>query len=137
MRKSTTVGGVTYGIFSGIFWAVDTVLIGIVLSMTGFLKFEELLFVAPLISTFLHDTFSAIWMTVYLASKGEYTTAISSLKRKPGRIVILAGKFLLFSDGFIIQYFFPDYKSEITVCNYRLYNHYPPAKWEKMVKNRV
>ena len=47
------------------------------------------------------------------------------------------GKFLLFSDGFIIQYFFPDYKSEITVCNYKLYNHYPPAKWEKMAKNRV
>lgn len=91
MRRSKTIGGVTYGIFSGIFWAVDTVLIGIVLSMTGFLAFEELLFVAPLISTFLHDTFSAIWLTVYLAGKGEYKTAISSLKRKPGRIIILAG----------------------------------------------
>lgn len=91
MRNSKTIGGVTYGIFSGIFWAVDTVLIGIVLSMTGFLAFEQLLFVAPLISTFLHDTFSAIWMTVYLAGKGEFKTAISSLKRKPGRIIILAG----------------------------------------------
>jgi len=91
MRNSKTINGVTFGIFSGIFWAVDTVLIGIVLSMTGFLAFEELLFVAPLLSTFLHDTFSAIWMTVYLGGKGEFKTAISSLKRKPGRIIILAG----------------------------------------------
>ena len=91
MRNSKTIGGVTYGIFSGIFWAVDTVLIGIVLSMSGFLAFEQLLFVAPLLSTFLHDTFSAIWMTIYLGIKGEFKTAISSLKRKPGRIIILAG----------------------------------------------
>ncbi|MHA6258913.1 DMT family transporter [Sporosarcina sp. CAU 1771] len=91
MRNKKTVGGVTFGIFSGIFWAVDTVLIGVVLSMTGFLAFEEILFVAPLLSTFLHDVFSAIWMTVFLLGKGEYKTAISSLKKKPGRIIILAG----------------------------------------------
>ena len=85
------VGGATFGLFSGIFWAVDTVLIGIVLSMTEFLEFHEILLVAPLISTFLHDAFSAIWMTVLLTVKGEYKTAIGSLMRKPGRIIILAG----------------------------------------------
>lgn len=91
MRNKKLIGGATFGLFSGIFWAVDTVLIGIVLSMTTFLEFHEVLLVAPLLSTFLHDLFSAIWLTVYLAAKGEFKTAIGSLMRKPGRVIILAG----------------------------------------------
>ncbi|MCZ2257460.1 DMT family transporter [Sporosarcina sp. G11-34] len=91
MSRNKTLTGITFGTFSGIFWAVDTVLIGIVLSMSGFLEFQEVLLVAPLLSTFLHDTFSAVWMTVLLTVKGEFWTAIGSLKGKPGRIIVLAG----------------------------------------------
>lgn len=91
MKNTTLIRGGSFALLSGIFWAVDTVLIGIVLSMSAFLEFHEVLLVAPLLSTFLHDTFSAIWMTLLLVSKGEFKTAISSLKRKHGRIVILAG----------------------------------------------
>ena len=40
---------------SGLFWAIDTILIGYVLATTTFMSFAELAFVAPLVSTFLHD----------------------------------------------------------------------------------
>lgn len=89
--KKNLVRGASYGVVSGITWAIDTVLIGIVLSMSTFLSFQEILLVAPLISTFLHDTFSAIWMIIYLGMKGELKTAIGKLKVVSGRTIILAG----------------------------------------------
>lgn len=90
MNRTVLKGGF-YGLVSGITWAIDTVLIGIVLSMTTFLEFQEVLLVAPLISTFLHDTFSAIWMMIYLGVKGELGTALGKLKVSSGRIIIIAG----------------------------------------------
>lgn len=85
------IKGASFGLVSGITWAIDTVLIGIVLSMTTFLEFQEILLVAPLVSTFLHDTFSAIWMIILLGVKGELGTALGKLKESSGRIIILAG----------------------------------------------
>ena len=90
MNRTLVKGGV-FGLISGITWALDTVLIGIVLSKMAQLEFQDVLLVAPLISTFLHDTFSAIWMMMLLGIKGELKTALGKLKTKPGRIVILAG----------------------------------------------
>ena len=85
------LGGASFGLISGITWAIDTVLIGVILSMTTFLEFSEILLVAPLVSTFLHDTFSAIWLTILLGVKGELKTALGKLKVAPGRFIILAG----------------------------------------------
>ena len=46
-----------YGLLSGILWGLDTVLLGIALTMTPFISTEQAIFLAPLVSTFLHDLF--------------------------------------------------------------------------------
>ena len=48
------------GIFAGITWALETIVIAIALSMTPFVSGNEGIFLAPFVSTFLHDTFSSI-----------------------------------------------------------------------------
>ncbi|UIJ66579.1 hypothetical protein LW858_28030 [Bacillus cereus] len=52
--------GILYGAFSGFAWAVDTVLIGIVLSSAIMIDTKQVIFLAPLVSTFLHDFMSAM-----------------------------------------------------------------------------
>ncbi len=49
------------GIFAGITWALETVILGVALCMTPFVSTEQAIFLAPFISTFLHDTFSAFF----------------------------------------------------------------------------
>jgi len=83
------IKGVFYGLLSGITWALDTVLIGIVLSSTLLMSTEQVIFLAPLISTFLHDTMSSIWMMVYMGFKGQLKTAFSKIKTRSGRFVML------------------------------------------------
>ncbi|MFD0767758.1 DMT family transporter [Bacillus sp. CGMCC 1.60114] len=81
--------GAFYGLFSGFAWALDTVLIGIVLSSQLMMATEQVIFLAPLVSTFLHDFMSSIWMMLYMAMKGQLKTALSKLKTRSGRFVIL------------------------------------------------
>jgi len=53
MRKK----GAVYGLrCRGITWALDTVLIGAILGAGVFLATPETIFLAPLVSTFFHDT---------------------------------------------------------------------------------
>ena len=59
------------GILAGVTWALETVILGIALSMTGFVSSEEALFLAPFVSTFLHDSFSAIFTFIYNALRGQ------------------------------------------------------------------
>ena len=49
------------GIIAGITWAIETIVLGIALAMTPFVSTEQAVFLAPFVSTFLHDFFSAIW----------------------------------------------------------------------------
>ena len=80
--------GVYFGLLSGLTWAVDTILIGIVLSSTLFLSSEQVIFLAPLVSTFLHDLLSSLWMMVFLGIRGELKTTFSKIKTRSGRWVI-------------------------------------------------
>ena len=48
------------GILSGITWAIETIVLGIALSMTPFVSSEQAIVLAPFASTFLHDLFSAV-----------------------------------------------------------------------------
>ena len=50
------------GLAAGIFWALDTVILGIALAMTPFVSTEQAVFLAPFVSTFIHDFCSGIWM---------------------------------------------------------------------------
>ena len=55
------------GIFAGVMWALETVVLGIALAMSPFMSTEEAVLLAPFISTFLHDAFSAVYMLIYNA----------------------------------------------------------------------
>lgn len=46
-----------YGILAGITWALETVILGIALAMTPFVSTEQAIFLAPFVSTFIHDFF--------------------------------------------------------------------------------
>ena len=65
MNKKNKLG-INYGILSGMFWGLDTVLTGFVLSTTPFISTEKVILIAPIISAFLHDIFSSIWMMIFL-----------------------------------------------------------------------
>lgn len=87
--RGKTVKGAFLGLSSGLFWAIDTILIGIVLSSATFMSFAEVALAAPLISTFLHDAFSAIWMTILMGIKGELKSTFAGLRTKSGLFVVL------------------------------------------------
>ena len=79
-----------YGLLSGILWAMDTVLIGIILTSEYFTKTNKIVFLAPFISTFLHDMFSSLWMTLYMIINKKLYKFIKILKTKNGKIIMLA-----------------------------------------------
>ena len=58
------------GIGSAVTWGIDTVLMVIVLAMNPFLP-EGAVFLAPFITAFFHDAFSAVWTFIYLAFKNN------------------------------------------------------------------
>lgn len=78
------------GVFAGITWAVETVVLGIALAMSPFCSTEQAIFLAPFVSTFLHDLCSALWATVYNAVKGNTKNVWRALKTKSGKWVVAA-----------------------------------------------
>lgn len=78
------------GIMAGVTWALETIILGIALAMTPFVSTEQAVVLAPFVSTFLHDSFSAIWATIYNAMRGNLKNVFACLKKKGGRFVILA-----------------------------------------------
>ncbi len=78
------------GVFAGITWAVETVVLGIALAMSPFCSTEQAIFLAPFVSTFLHDFCSALWATIYNAVKGNTKNVWRALKTKSGKWVVAA-----------------------------------------------
>lgn len=78
------------GIVAGITWAVATVVLSIALAMSPFCTTEQAIFLAPFVSTFLHDACSAIWATVYNGVRGNLKNVWRAVKTKSGKFVILA-----------------------------------------------
>ena len=74
------------GILSGLFWAMETVLIGQVMHMEGM----SVLFLTPFVCTFLHDAFSAIWMFAYNHKNGQIQAVRDSFQSRNGKFVSLA-----------------------------------------------
>lgn len=58
------------GIFAGITWALETVILGIALGMSPFVSSEQAILLAPFIATFFHDACSAVYMLIYNALRG-------------------------------------------------------------------
>ncbi len=78
------------GIIAGITWAIETIILGVALSMTPFVSGEQAIFLAPFVSTFIHDACSAICACVYNAIRGNLPGVIKAIKTKSGRFVSLA-----------------------------------------------
>ncbi len=79
------------GIIAGVTWALETVILGIALGMTPFVSTEQAIFLAPFVSTFLHDAFSAIWACIYNGVRGNLGNVCKALFRtKGGKWVVVA-----------------------------------------------
>lgn len=78
------------GLFAGITWALETVILGIALSMTPFVSGECAILLAPFISTFLHDASSAIYMWGFNAIKGNLKEIFKIVKTKNFKWLLLS-----------------------------------------------
>lgn len=78
------------GIFAAITWAMETLTIGMAMAMAPFLSTEQAVLLAPFVSTFLHDFFSAIWACAYNGIRGNLANVKKALKTRSGKYVILA-----------------------------------------------
>lgn len=78
------------GILAGMTWALETLVIGFALAMSQFVSTEQAVFLAPFVSTFIHDAFSAIWACAYNGIKGNLKNIIKALKTRSGKFVVLA-----------------------------------------------
>ena len=79
-----------FGIFAGIAWALETVILGIALSMAPFVSTTQGLFLAPFISTFLHDASSAIYMLIFNGLKRNLSGVFRMCKNKNFKWVVLS-----------------------------------------------
>ena len=78
------------GIIAGITWAIETIVLGIALAMSPFCTTEQAIFLAPFVSTFLHDAFSAIWALIYNGVRGKLPNVWKAFRTKSGKWVVLA-----------------------------------------------
>ena len=78
------------GILAGVTWALETIILSVALAMSPFVSNEQAIFLAPFVSTFLHDSFSAIFSCVYNGVRGNLPQLAKALKTKSGRYVALA-----------------------------------------------
>lgn len=78
------------GLTAGILWGLDTVILGVALAMTPFVSTEEAIFLAPFVSTFLHDFCSSIWMLIYMGIKRQLSNVVKALKTRSGKFIVLA-----------------------------------------------
>ena len=70
------------GILAGLTWALETVILGIALAMSPFLKTGEAVFLAPFVATFLHDAISAVFMWIYNAVRGNIKGVLGVFRSK-------------------------------------------------------
>ena len=78
-----------YGLTSGILWALDTVILGIALTMAPYIDTVEALALAAIVSSALHDVFCALWLFLYMAVRGRLGDTLAALKTRSGKVVML------------------------------------------------
>lgn len=78
------------GFFAGITWALETVILGIALSMAPFVSDGGALLLAPFISTFLHDAFSAFYMCFFNGIKGNLKETFKIIRTKNFKWLLLS-----------------------------------------------
>ena len=89
MKDRTNLGFIS-ALGSGIAWSIDTILIGIILAKTPFIDTEMAIALAPFVSTFLHDSISAVWVSIYNAIRGEFKGVLKAIRSKSGMFIMIA-----------------------------------------------
>lgn len=79
--------GKALGLFSGLFWGLDTVLLGITLSSKALLILGNN---ASLLTTFLHDTVSFILLMIMILTRSKFKEFTRVLFSKSGLSIIFA-----------------------------------------------
>lgn len=85
--------GYTTGVLSGMTWGLDTVLIGVAMSMAPFVENPVLLVGGTFICSMLHDAFAALWMLIIMASKRRLKDLLPALKSRDGLFCALGALF--------------------------------------------
>ena len=78
------------GIFAGVTWAIETVVLGIAMGMMPMITPEEAMFLAPFAATFLHDAFSAVFTFIFNAVRGNIKKLFSVFKNPNVKWLIVA-----------------------------------------------
>ncbi|WP_049660073.1 DMT family transporter [Bacillus sp. FJAT-27231] len=78
--------GIGLGAASAVAWGIDTVIIGLIIAST---PFKEAVVLAPIVAAFMHDFFSALWISLLMIVKGEFINVLRLLKTKSGAILVL------------------------------------------------
>lgn len=78
------------GLSAGVLWALDTVVLGLALTKSQFVSTEQAIFLAPFVSTFLHDFCSSVWMLIYTGVTKQFKNVIRAFKTRSGKFILLA-----------------------------------------------
>lgn len=78
------------GLASGLLWALNSIVLGIVMSMSAFISTEQAIFLAPFVSTFLNDFFSSMYMFIYSAIKKQTKKVFKITFSKAGLWIVIA-----------------------------------------------
>lgn len=106
------------GGISAIAWGIDTVLVGVILTLTPFIETKQVIMLAPFISVFLHDLFSTLWIFIYIVVKGQLKSFFKTLKTPSIKYVvfasILGGPIGMTGYLLAIKYIGPSYTAAIS-----------------------
>ena len=78
------------GIFAGIAWALETIILGIALNMSPFISTQQAIVLAPFVGTFFHDAFSSIFMFLYNTLRGNLKNLFGVFKLSDCKWLVLA-----------------------------------------------
>ncbi len=78
-----------YGLMSGLLWGLDTVILGIGLSMAPYIGTAEAIALAAIVGAALHDVFCAFWLFLYMGIRGRLKDTLAALKTRSGKVVML------------------------------------------------
>ena len=92
MDKSYKYGVIT-GLFSGITWALYTIINNMITKNIIFSSYTEKMFIPVLVIVFLHDFFSSIWLFFYLWRKRKLFELKRTIKSKNMFLIFLGALF--------------------------------------------
>lgn len=78
-------------LITGITWALDTVILGIAISMAPYIGTIEAIAFAAIVSAAFHDIFCAVWLFIYMAIRGKLKKTCQALKTRSGKAVVAGG----------------------------------------------